>query len=548
MAIVDRDPIVVVSADESLDDVIDRLREAAKSGHPLELVVPIDNPLLLTASEFRRLKETADSERLPVTIRTADPLRLRLAERLGLRARAIAAAAPTRRVVAPIVPPEPVVVAPLPLPESEPFLSVEPTVDPATHWPRLDQDDANSEAEEPVEAVVEVEGSPASVVRRKSLLRWLVGVIALVALVAGVYLAIEFAIPSATIAITPVGADVQSSIMFDVTPNGAALDDQSAFALVPGTTRVTVTWEGSVPATGSHSVPDATATGAVELRNAGAEPVIVGPDAVMTTETGVEFSLVEPVTVPAVDGATNQPGVATGQVRALMAGTGGNVAPGEVGGRLENDIYYSNLAGPTSGGTDRVFTVVAQEDLDALQAQASDSALERAREALSGEDVAVTVTSVSIASRDDVFDHGVDEEAENVLLKTTMVLDAVTYDEAAAMAELMPIVEQQLAARAPAGAVVDASDIVLGEPTVVESNERGTRVEVDATAMAWQAFNDAEKQMLAAALAGVTDDEATSVLGKTPGIADFHVTYAPTWLPQEMPNNPGRITIEVEHP
>jgi hypothetical protein len=195
-----------------------------------------------------------------------------------------------------------------------------------------------------------------------------------------------------------------------------------------------------------------------------------------------------------------------------------------------------------------VFTVVAQEDLDALLAQAAASAPELAQEALSQEGEAVTVTNVSVASRDDVFDHGVDEEAESVSLKTTMELEASTYDEAAAMAELMPLVEQQLSALAPAGSAIDASDIVLSEPIVVEANERGTRVEVDATATAWQAFGDAEKASLAAALAGTTDAEATGVLSKTPGIADFHVSYAPTWLPREMPNNPGRITIEVEHP
>ncbi len=549
MALVDRDPVVVVSADESLADVIDRLREAAKSGHPLELVVPIDNPLLLTASEFRRLKDAADAERLPVTIRTADPLRLRLAERLGLRAQAIAAAAPARRVAPPIVPPEPVVVPPLPEPEPEPtpFLPLEPEVDPATHWPRLDQDDAPSEAEETAE-VTEAEGSPASGARSRSLLRWVVGVIALVALVAGVYLAIQFAIPSATIAITPVGTDVQSSIMFDVTPDGAPLDDQAAFALISGTTRVTVTWEGSVPATGSRSVPDATATGVIELRNAGAEPVTVGRDVVMTTEAGVEFSLAEPATVPAADSATNQPGVATGQIRALTAGTSGNVGPGEVGGRLENGVYYSNLAGPTSGGTDRVFTVVAQQDLDALLAQASDSALELARVALSKENADVTVTSVSAASQDDVFDHAVDEEADTVSLTTTMVLDVATYDEAAAMAELLPHVERQNAAQAPPGTLNDEKEVVLSEPAVVQTNERGTRVEVEARATAWHAFSDAEKESLAAALAGATDEEATAVLSKTPGLADFDVAYAPSWLPREMPNNPGRITIEVEHP
>lgn len=553
VTVADRDPVVVVSADESLDDVILRLREAAKSGHPLELVVPIDNPLLLTASEFRRLKDAADADRLPVTIRTADPLRLRLAERLGLHAKAMSVTPPARRAAAPIVPPAPVVSAPppepAPEPEPAPFLSVEPTVDPTAHWPRTDRDDAATELAAPEIAAEEAEPRPRTA-RGKSLLRWLVGAAVLVALVAGVYLAIQFAIPSATIAITPDGADVQSTVLFDVASDGAPLDEQAAFALVPGTTQVTVTWEGSTPATGSRAVPDATATGSVELRNAGAEPITVGPDAVMTTEGGIEFSLTEPVEAPAADSVTGQPGVATGQIRALMAGTAGNVGEGEVGGRLENGIYYSNLNDPTSGGTDRTFTVVSQADVDSLLSQASDSALGLAREALARDDAggSLTVTSVSIASQDDAFDRDVDEEAENVSLKATMVLDASTYDRTAAMAELMPIVEQQLAAKAPPGAVVDANAIVLSEPTVVESNDQGTRVEVEATGKAWHAFSEAEKTSLAAALAGMTDENAATVLRETPGIAEFQVAYAPTWLPREMPNNPGRITIEVDHP
>jgi hypothetical protein len=116
------------------------------------------------------------------------------------------------------------------------------------------------------------------------------------------------------------------------------------------------------------------------------------------------------------------------------------------------------------------------------------------------------------------------------------------------MAELMPIVEEQLSAQAPEGTVVDANDVVLSEPIVVETNDQGTRLEVEATGKAWRAFSEAEETSLSEALAGATDEEATTVLRETPGIANFKVAYAPTWLPREMPNNPGRITIEVEHP
>ncbi|MGH2614577.1 MAG: hypothetical protein ACRDJC_05020, partial [Thermomicrobiales bacterium] len=92
----DRNPTVVVTSDETLPDIVERLRGAAHGGQPVDLVVPIDSALLLTAREFRALKEAIDEDRLPVRIRTADPLRLHLAERLGIRAQTM----PRPRVVA----------------------------------------------------------------------------------------------------------------------------------------------------------------------------------------------------------------------------------------------------------------------------------------------------------------------------------------------------------------------------------------------------------------------------------------------------------------
>ena len=101
----DRKPTVVVTPDETLPEVVARLREAARGGEVVALVVPIDSALLLTAREFRTLKEAIDEERLAVVVRTADPLRLQLAERLGIRAQAL----PRPRVAAATVtaPPPP---------------------------------------------------------------------------------------------------------------------------------------------------------------------------------------------------------------------------------------------------------------------------------------------------------------------------------------------------------------------------------------------------------------------------------------------------------
>src|SRR5215210_846375 len=106
----ERNPTVVVTSDETLPDIVARLREAANGGRTVDLVVPIDSALLLTAREFRTLKDAIDEDRVAVQMRTADPLRLQLADRLGIPTRAL----PRPRVIAapaPIVAQPPEVVA-----------------------------------------------------------------------------------------------------------------------------------------------------------------------------------------------------------------------------------------------------------------------------------------------------------------------------------------------------------------------------------------------------------------------------------------------------
>src|SRR5688500_16976411 len=82
-------PTVVVTSDETLPDIVARLREAADGGRTVDLVRPLDSALLLWARECRTLNDAIDGDRVAVQMRTADPLRLQLGERLALRARAL---------------------------------------------------------------------------------------------------------------------------------------------------------------------------------------------------------------------------------------------------------------------------------------------------------------------------------------------------------------------------------------------------------------------------------------------------------------------------
>src|SRR5215212_2944672 len=114
-------PTVVVTSDETLPDVIARLREAAHGGRTVDLIIPIDSALLLTAREFRALKDAIDEDRVAVRMRTADPLRLQLAGRLGIPAGAL----PRPRVVA----------ATAAIATEPPHSVTEPTVGSEQDWP-----------------------------------------------------------------------------------------------------------------------------------------------------------------------------------------------------------------------------------------------------------------------------------------------------------------------------------------------------------------------------------------------------------------------------
>ncbi len=546
----ERNPTVVVTADETLPDIVARLREAANGGRMVDLVVPIDSALLLTAREFRTLKDAIDEDRIAVQIRTADPLRLQLAGRLGMPARAL----PRPRVVAApaaIVTEPPQVVAEPPAVSDGDWPGetavAEPVMRPApeSHWPSQNGSDGESDGTEfDGEAVPEPGGERAP---ENPPRRWLPVAAALVGLVVAALLGIRFVLPQAVVTIVPRTAPVAGAIVFDVTADGQPIDVEAAFALTPQQRQVEVVWEGTAPVTGVRVEPDGTASSAIELRNATAEPLAVESGTTVTTETGVEFAFTETVTVPAADPATGNPGAATGTVQAVQAGSGGNVGTGEIGGRLPNGVYYSNRMQPAAGGSDKEFPVVAQEDLDALRAAATSAAPELAAEVIArdqpGEEILLSTATVS--GQDAAFDRQAGEDAAEISVRSTLTVDVLTFDREAASVEYEQILASRLSAEAPEGFAVAPEDIVFEGPIETEESDRGIRLEVKAQADAVADLDDAERAALAAELAGASAEDAAAILARRPEIAEYTVDYHPAWLPEQMPNNAGRIQLEI---
>lgn len=551
MAMTERNPSVVVTSDETLRDVVERVRGAASGGRTVHLVVPIDSSLLLTANEFRALKAAIDDDRLSVVMRTSDPLRLQLGERLGIRTEPLPRQRPQPLLLTP--PPPPLAPSPeLPLHDIDtvaerPFVSESlAQSDPASRWPlpgepvRSEDDSSDGKLDE----LAETDHDSALLNPPR---RWLPVAALLVFLVTGTFLVMQFVIPRAVVRIVPKAAPVEASLLFDMTADGQPQNGQAAFALAPRTRELEVTWEGEAPVTGVRKEPDGVAAGPIELRNASPEPLTVDAGTVATTEDGTEFAFVDAVTVPPMDPASGEPGAATGSVRAVNPGSTGNVAYGEVGGRLPNGVYYSNRMEPTSGGTDKEFPVVAQEDLDAMTASAIDAADELAADALAASENAgdEVLLATRITNQKHAFDHTPGEDAETLTLRSTMTIEATTYDKAEVKSRFESVLTARLASEAPDGFAVDQDEIVFGPAMEISREGENVRLEVAANAEARTELDASERQALVARLAGASPEDAERILSQVIDIEAFTVEYSPGWFPARMPNNASRIEFEV---
>ncbi len=691
---------IAITTNDALDDVIDRIRDAAAGGQPVALSIPAESALFLTASEFRALKSAVDRGRIVVTVRSADPLRLQLARMLGLDATpevrppprpAPPAAAPVQ--AEPFVPTSP---APAPAPDPAPAkkaaaakkggASASPaakkpapklaaavaTVEDATPadkrpktaptapkrakakpaaigpaaappaspsspvaddaatarprdaapatatgdeqaaeigdaWPeppppvvrprplplreRLKRavatrprgrpvgtaasgDDAAAapsesvgvetttsdpvKAEPAVAAPADDDPSLETVAAEPAAAPWwrrssprnlpLPARIAVVAVAVLLVAALGYAIlaPRAAIRVALAREPVAATLIYDVTADGSPLDPGAELAIEAERQTVDVLFDASIPTTGTRAEPDQTATGEIRLANPMAEEIRVERGTIVSTESGVDFATVDAVAVPGVDPSDGRAGTAVVSIRALEPGTGGNVTTGEIGGRLESGIYYSNRDRATDGGTDRSIPIVAAADLESLRAKAATEIPALAESAFAEEfDGMVPIPGSLVTGRgSDEFSAEEGAETERLSLRMLRPITAFIYDPTAVREEAAAELRQRLDAETPTGYRVDDDTIELAEASVIEDQERGTRFEIEATAESLAEFTSEERRDLAQGLAGKDPADAETVLDGLPQIERFEIAYHPSWFPNRMPSNPDRITWE----
>ncbi len=551
-----------VEQDESLPDVLDRLR--GRRGEAVSLVIADHSPILLTATEFRALRDLADRQQLRLNLQTADSLRLQLASMFGF------ASAPAR--------PEPAEAADDEQPHGfGSWRNVRrPRHRPAGQPPEAEPEpEPRAEPEEPADPIA-VSRRRRSSLYRDSVSRdddfvriddagldyiddderptkaWLYGRIAAGALVALalVWFALWFWMPAVSVDVTLRQADVSTEIVYSVVVPGGQAPSDAAFTVEASEQSAEVPFRIEIPATGTDREPDGTASGTLLFRNVGDAPATLEQGTELSTAGGATYLLLEPVEVPA--GSIDEPGEAEGPVTAAEAGSAGNVDAGGLTGKVPDvDVYYSNLGGPIAGGSDTEFTVVTEADIAEAERAVREDLHDAAVQGWSTQlPEGMSIVSPSVTPGDPQFtiEGTAGERRESVVVSGTVPVQGYVYSIADVQQQSKSTFETALQEQVPPGYALLPETVELAEPQVLAEGPQNVDYRVRATAVARAAFDDGAQQGLRDRMAGGSVDEAEAALNDTGAIESWEMSRSPGWWPGGMPESAGRITLDIRAP
>ncbi len=546
-----------MSDHDSLPAVLDQVRAAR--GKSILLDIPDHSPVFLTATEFRTLRDLAESNDVTVTLGTSDPLRLQLASMFGL--------ADVERPARP---------------DDNGDADPEFESTPSFRGWRASSDstsieDGDETAEDPISVSrrrrTELYNQPgpnrdpsrnvglsedASFVslsyldedpgaRKAQLIGRIVAVVlvaALVLLAAGWYY-----MPGVTVDASLRQGQIRTELLYSVTRPGSDAAPDAAFSVEASEVSDTVEFDIVVPATGTQSTPDQSASGVVTLRNASEEAVTIPAGTVLSTVAGVSFTTDADVEVPAgsADGSTI--GEATVNVAANEPGASSNLGPGELSGKVpDQPVYFSNLDQEVAGGTDIEVAVVTDEDIEKAELQLENDINRVVAEDWTAplpEGQVILIPSVDAGDPDYTIEQEAGDLSDTVTLRGTADATGFQYDRESVREQALEFYSTALAEEVPEGYEMVEGTVQLGEPTLVAQSPASVEYTMEATATVRAIFTGDDQDRLVEDIAGKGEGEAEAILANEPAFEAWSMERSPGWWPGGLPRATGRISLDV---
>lgn len=536
---------ITIDPNDSLPAVLQHLREHA--GQRVVLEIPDHCPVLLTATEFRTVKELAEREKIDLSLRTADRLRRQLASMFGLKNLADAVEQPNEGWR----PPQTMLGSPRAYgtwnkdddrpDEIEPGMrsrrrrGVGTVVETPRYEKREDDNDVGS---------LEYLNDQASFLNARNVGRIVAAVlvVGLIALAAGWYY-----MPAVTVDAMLKNQTVSNELLYSVAAPGATLPSDIAFTADASEENATVDFVIALPTTGVERTPDQTATGTVLLRNPTEAAVNVPAGTPLAVFAGPTFTTDAAVDVPAA--ADGQAGEASVEVTADQAGAASNVEAGMLTGKLdEPGVFYSNRDAAIEGGTDIEVAVASEEDIANLEQQVEtnlDRAAARGWVDQLSEGQSVVEPSVETGEPTYELNNQAGDETEEIRLSGTVDASGLVYDLAEVEAQALEFFREALQEEVPEGYRLDPETVTLGAPEVLAEAPDNVQYRVEATGVVNAVFSTGQQGGLASDLAGGSWGNAESTIGGIEAFETWEISQSPGWWPERFPQAPDRVTVHV---
>lgn len=549
-----RRTLVQINPDDSLPEILTRLRSFA--GKSVDLEIPDHSPILLTATEFRTLKDAAQRSQISLTLKTDDRLRIQLASMFDLidgvtisrrgqdasRGGAdLASTASGWRGSGETVKTE----------DDDPISvsrrrrsALEQTRNEEIQTPKKSRSKKSGTNAEPGSLdYLDSEDAGSS---RAKLIGRLVAVLAVIVLIGGIYG--WYYMPDVAISVTLREDQVSGELVYAVGLSDAGLPSDVQFRIDAQESTTEVQISLSVPATGGVVEPDASASGTVVLRNPTDVAIEVPTGTALQNALGIGFVTATDIEVPAASGDT--PGETRVEVTASEPGTVGNVAQGALTGKFADfEVYFSNRDAAIEGGTDRQTLEVTEEDIATLETTLTDQLRRVTAEGWTRQlPAGQTLVAPSVSAADPDYDiaQDVGEQSETVSLSGTVTATGLVYEQSSIEGELVTRFQDHLNPMVPSGYGLLANTIVLGEATVLSEQPTAVIYRQSATATTQAIYESTSQQNLVDMLAGQSYDNAETIVRAQEAFASSSIELSPGFWPERMPQTADRITITIE--
>lgn len=536
---------IEVGPDDALPDLL--LRVKATRGDEAVIVIPDDIGILLTATEFRTLKATADQVRVAITLESNDKLRAQLASMFGFA--------------------------------HEPHLSedVHEVVDEHPSWPTPDSRLVPSRVsipmgdlttskpwrDEPVDASSGISVPPKPVPRPEFALEPRTGSIAkqapearaktkpatIVGITVGILVALLVAavlsvvLRTAEVTVRTPRQPVSTQLVVGYSTDGS--DVPGATITLPATSeQFTVPYSAQVPATGTLDNQGGKAGGTVQLRNIGGKAVTLPAGTRLQMADGVVYLTSADVNVP--KGDTDKPGQAEVSIQAEKPGTVGNRDAGTFTGQIAEapGVYFGNPGAAITGGTDVLIKVVTDQDL-ANARDAAIAAMSQSAQSYQLPDGRIVIPStVQSAGEPSVqTDHATGEQVDAFTVTGQATYQAQTISPADLPAQMQADVRNQLVTQVPSGYALTDDPIAFASP--VEQAAGSGLMTVTVTVDSAQQLSPDLIDQIKNAASGKSQSDAQQAIGEIEGVEVIGISVSPALFDKTLPGA-GKIDVKAE--